>query len=69
MSVISIILLTLGFAALLESLIVLIFTKFSMKICSKIGFKKIGKNKKLIKKLGRGELIISIILILIGINV
>jgi len=58
----SIILFTIGFIALLESLIVLLFPKKTT-----IAIKKIIKNKNDLKKIGILELAFALILILIAI--
>jgi len=55
---------TLGIAALIESLIVLFFPKW----CIRTG-KRVLKNMKNVKKASVIELIVAIILILIGMNI
>lgn len=55
---------TLGIAALIESLIVLFFPKWSIRTG-----KRVLKNMKNVKKASVIELIVAIILILIGMNI
>ncbi len=64
MGALSTVLIIIGILALLESLIVLLFPNWSIRI----GRRWI-KNKKNVKKAGLVELIVAIILILIGMNV
>lgn len=62
--VLNIVLMTLGIAALIESLIVLFFPKWSIRTG-----KRVLKNMKNVKKASVIELIVAIILILIGMNI
>ena len=62
--VLNIVLLTLGIAALIESVVALIFPNWTIKIG-----KALLKNMKSVKKVGVIELIVAIILILIGMNI
>lgn len=60
------ILLVIGILALIESLFGLLFTKQSVKICKKMGFKKMCKNEKAVKKIATWELIIALVLIILS---
>ena len=62
--VLNIVLMTLGIAALIESLIVLFFPNWTIKTG-----KMLVKNMRNVKRAGIVELIIAIILILIGMNI
>lgn len=65
----NIVLMVIGILALIESVFALSFPKITMKICKKLGFKKLCKNEKIIKKIATWELVIAIILLVIGYNI
>ena len=69
MSTTSIVLLIIGLAVFIQSLIILSFPKCSIKCCKKCGCRKLCKNEKALKKIGTWGLVIAIALILIAINI
>ncbi len=69
MSTAIIVLLVIGILALIESLFALSFPKLTFKIGVKMGFKKLCKNEKIVKKVATWELVAAIILIIIAINI
>jgi|APSaa5957512576_1039674.scaffolds.fasta_scaffold00834_18 hypothetical protein len=67
METLNIVLWVIGVLALAESLFGLIFTKQSVKICKKMGFKKMCKNVKSVTKIAAWEFVIAVILIILAI--
>ena len=64
MSTASIVLIILGILFLIESLVALFFTDWTIKFG-----RKMMNNKKVVKKLALSELIIAVILLLVGMNI
>jgi len=63
------VMLLVGILGIIDSFIAMSFPKFTSKIYHTLRFKEFGTTEKSIKKIATTEFVISLILILIGMNI
>jgi hypothetical protein len=63
------VMLLIGILGIIDSLIAISFPGFTSKIYRKLRFREFGTSEKSVKKIAVTEFVISLILILVGINI